>query len=61
MVENGGVDTIGVVELVARVIGLDDMSVRAVLALSAKAEVLADLKIVAEVVDGSIHNSELVG
>lgn len=46
VVENGGVDTVGVVKLVARVVGLDNMSVRAVVALSTKAEVLADLKIV---------------
>lgn len=58
--EERSVDVVRAGDEVAGVVGLHDVRGLAVLALGAEAEGLADLEVVAHVVDGRVHDSELV-
>lgn len=58
--EERSVDVVRAGDEVAGVVGLDDVRGLAVLALGTEAEGLADLKVVADFVDGRVHDSELV-
>lgn len=58
--EERSVDVVRAGDEVAGVVGLDDVRGLAVLALGTEAEGLADLEVIADVVNGRVHDSELV-